>query len=128
MFEKETFVKKNITWITICSIFAFALVIYVLSCVFGADSKEVIVLVDGQEQGLYSLETEQEIRIETDGGYNLLVIRDGQAYVAEADCDNQVCVHTRPIDIRGGQIICLPHRVVIRLNMTEKSEIDAVTN
>ena len=56
------------------------------------------------------------------------MIKDGQAYVSEADCDNQVCVHTQPVTKAGGQIICLPHRVVIRLQTTEKSEIDAVAN
>ena len=128
MFEIERLIKKNITWIIISVFLALAFIIYVLSYVFSVDSDQVTVLVDGQEYGTYSLQEEREVRIETAQGYNILVIKDGQAYVAEADCDNQVCVHTQPVRPSGGQIICLPHRVVIRLKMAEKSEIDAVTN
>lgn len=128
MFEENAFLKKNITWITISGILILAIVLYLLTMFLTADSEQIIVLIDGQEQGTYSLRDTQEIRIETEQGYNLLVVKDGQAFVSEADCDNQVCVHTQPVSKRGGQIICLPHRVVIRLKQTEKSEIDAVAN
>nr|MBQ8252509.1 NusG domain II-containing protein [Lachnospiraceae bacterium] len=128
MNERKSFLKKHITGITIGIVFGLALVIYLLSMLFTGDTGYVIVLVDGQEQGIYSLHEDREIRIETDRGDNLLVIGSGQAYIKEADCDNQVCVHTQPIKATGGQIICLPHRVVVRLKSKEKSEIDAVTN
>ena len=105
-----------------------ALMLYAASYFLSDGSENIIVLVDGQEQGTYSLRLDQEIRIDTEPGYNLLVIKNGQAYVLEADCENQVCVHTQPVSMTGGQIICLPHKVVIRLKTTEKSEIDAVTN
>ncbi len=122
------FVKKNITWILIGLILLIALVLFGVSRFLAGDAGQVIVLVDGREQGIYSLREDREIKIETDRGFNLLVIEDGQAYVAEADCVNQVCVHTQPVSSAGGQIICLPHKVVIRLETTEKSETDAVTN
>ncbi len=131
MFEemnRNDFLKKNITWITVSIIFVLALVIYLLSKFSLGASERITALIDGQELGTYSLYEDQEIRIETAQGYNILVIKDGQAFVSEADCDNQVCVHTQPVRETGGQIVCLPHKVVIRLTTTEKSEIDAVTN
>lgn len=128
MKHKDNFLKKNITWITMGVILALALVIHLLTQCLVADSNQITILIDGQEQGNYSLLEEREVRIETEQGYNVLVIEDGQAYVLEADCHNQVCVNTRPVSASGGQIICLPHRVVIRLKKAEKSEIDAVTN
>lgn len=127
MFENDL-IKKNITWITVGIVLMFALVIYLLSRLLSDGADHIVVLVDGQEQGVYSLRDAREIRIETPQGYNYLIIEDGHAYVSEADCDNQVCVHTQPVSEMGGQIICLPHRVVIRLKQTEKSGIDAVTN
>lgn len=128
MEKKKEFLKKNITLIIIAIVLLLALVIYLVSQLVISDSNQIIVLIDGQEYGRYSLHEAQEIRIETEQGYNLLIIENGQAYVKEADCDNQVCVRTQPVRESGGQIICLPHRVVIRLKETEKSEIDAVTN
>ena len=128
MFEEKDFIKKNITWITVGFILVLALMIYAVSYFLNDGSEDIVVLVDGKERGSYSLQENLEIRIDTEQGYNLLVIKNGQAYVAEADCANQVCVHTQPVSMTGGQIICLPHKVVIRLKTTEKSEIDAVTN
>ncbi|MBQ8527690.1 MAG: NusG domain II-containing protein [Lachnospiraceae bacterium] len=131
MFEKKNaihFIKKYLTVIIILSFFSLALVIYAISQYSSGSYGKIIVLIDGQERGEYSLYESQEIRIETEQGKNILVIKNGQAYVREADCDNQICVHTQPITEYGGQIICLPHKVVIRLKTTEKSEIDAVTN
>ena len=119
---------KNITWILAGGILAIAVLLFVISQVFSINSDQVVVLIDGMEQGTYSLEENADIRVETEDGYNILTIKDGQAYVSEADCENQVCVHTRPISKMGGQIVCLPHRVIIRLKATEKGEIDAVTN
>ena len=131
MFETKTqieFIKKYITHIVVAIILALALVIYLLSQFMTGDSGAVIVMVDGRETGVYSLYEDREIRIETQEGYNLLVIGEGQAYVSEADCSNQVCVHTQPVSESGGQIICLPHQVVIRLKTTEERDVDAVTN
>ena len=119
---------KNITWILAGGVLAVAILSAIISRVFLVDSDQVVVLIDGKEQGIYSLGENAEVRVETDYGYNVLTIKDGQAYVSEADCENQVCAHTQPISRAGGQIVCLPHRVVIRLKTTEKSEIDAVTN
>ena len=121
-------IKKNITGITIGTILTLALGIYLLLQLMTGDANEITVIVDGKEQGVYSLHDSCEIRVETELGYNLLIIDGGQAYVAEADCKNQVCVHTEPIQKTGGQIVCLPHKIVIRLNNSEKSEIDAVSN
>ena len=122
------FIKKNITIFLIGLILLVALILYVISQFSNGSSDQIIVLVDGREQGVYSLQKTQEIRIETTSGNNLLVIENGQAYVREADCNNQVCVHTQPINKNGGQIICLPHQVVIRLKNAGENEIDAVTN
>ena len=120
--------KKNITWILAGAVLVVALLLFIISQAFLVDSDQVVVLVDGREQGTYFLGEDAEIRVETEHGYNVLTIRDGRAYVSEADCENQVCVHTQPIGRAGGQIVCLPHRVVIRLKTEGKSEIDAVTN
>lgn len=124
----KIFLNKHATLVLVGAILFLSFVMYIASQLSAGDSDEVIVLVDGREYGTYSLHESREIRIETEQGYNILTIEDGSAYVREADCDNQVCVHTQPVRGSGGQIICLPHRVVIRLTTTEKSEIDAVTN
>ena len=48
-------------------------------------------------------------------GRCVLVIEDGKAYMEEADCPNQICVHHSPVSHKGETIVCLPNRVVIEV-------------
>ncbi|MGM9605860.1 MAG: NusG domain II-containing protein, partial [Faecousia sp.] len=79
---------------------------------------QVLVTVNGVEYGTYPLHTDTTMVIgPADGSwYNTLVIEDGRAYVAESDCDNQICVHTPALaEDTIGIIVCLPHGVVVEL-------------
>ena len=70
-----------------------------------------------------SLAEDQEIQIQqADGSWNLLVIQQGQAYMKEASCPNQDCVHQSPLipgetQLRplGRWIVCLPNQVSVEL-------------
>ncbi len=76
--------------------------------------KYAAVIADGKEIARYSLAED----IETDIsllGVNRLVIKDGTARIDSADCKNQVCVHSDPIQNIGETIACLPHKLVIKI-------------
>ena len=57
--------------------------------------------------------------------YNLIVVEDGKAYVAEANCANQICKNSKSISKSGEVITCIPHRLVVTIVSPEK-EVDAV--
>lgn len=48
-------------------------------------------------------------------GNCILVIKDGKAYMLEADCPNQICVHHSAISHKGETIVCLPNRIIIEI-------------
>lgn len=60
-----------------------------------------------------------------EGDYNLVVVEDGKAYVAEANCANQICKNSKSISKSGEVITCIPHRLVVTIVSPEK-EVDAV--
>ena len=61
--------------------------------------------------------------------YNVIVIKDGAAYVEEASCHNQVCVRHSKITLGGESIVCLPNRLVVRIDAGGKGgEYDSVTS
>ena len=77
---------------------------------------QCVVYVDGTERYRYPLNEDLVVMIPTeDDHYNILEIKDGKANVAQADCANQICVHTAPISKVGDSIICLPHKLSIIL-------------
>lgn len=68
----------------------------------------------------------QELRLGGDKQFNLLVADNGRIRVAEADCPDQICVHTGWISIAPQQIVCLPYRVVIKVVSTKSPDIDDI--
>ena len=83
---------------------------------------------NGQVLGVYSLSEDREVLIGTkeSGGYNLLKIESGRVHITEADCPDRSCTRSLAIDRRGGSIICLPHRLVLRIIDGEGGIPDAV--
>ena len=83
---------------------------------------EVIVRVDGQEQGRYSLAAEG--RYELNGGTNVLCIENGSAYMESADCPDKVCIHRGKVSNAGETIICLPNRLTV--TVSGEAEIEGI--
>ena len=88
---------------------------------FRADGNSVSVSVNGEHYGDFSLDDSRTVEIISDGGYNTLVIENGQAYVKEASCPDGICSSHKPISRSGESIVCLPNKVVITVN-TDASE------
>jgi hypothetical protein len=86
----------------------------------------VLVTVNGEVYGKYALDTDMQLRVGNDGAYNLLVIESGSAYIREASCRNQLCVHQGRISHEGRSLVCLPNRVVVEIVGGERQEVDAV--
>ena len=86
----------------------------------------VIVEQNGRETARYALSEDRTERIEGEGGYNLLVIEGGEAWLSEANCPNLLCVKTGKIRYAGQSIVCLPHKLAVRI-AGGASGLDAVT-
>ena len=87
----------------------------------------VIVTVDGQFFGEYSLNENVIQKIQNNQDYNLLIIEDGEAHVKYASCPDGICSHHRPIKYDGECIICLPNKVVIEVHSSDKSQPDIIS-
>lgn len=71
---------------------------------------------------------EEPVTIEVPGArYPITVEAErGRIRVAHSDCPSQDCVHTGWVSRSGGQIVCLPNRLVITVT-GGTAEADAVT-
>lgn len=111
-------------------IFIAALLVVVSLCglcfyLFRGEGDKVVVTVDGTEYGTYSLAEDVRVEIRTgEAGeeLNVLVIKDGQAYVETATCPDGICAGHKPISREGESIVCLPHKVVITVYTTEEKD------
>ena len=92
---------------------------------FRGEGDKVVVTVDGKEFGTYSLSEDVRVEIRTGARkeeLNILVIKDGQAYVETATCPDGICAGHKPISREGESIVCLPHKVVITVYVTEDKD------
>lgn len=58
-------------------------------------------------------------------GYNIVRVEPGRIRVIEANCPEQIDVHQGWISHPGQSIICLPHRLVIRI-AGGKGDVDSI--
>ena len=87
---------------------------------FRSDGDTVTVTVDGDVRGVYPLGENITVEIKTDNGINILVIKDGVAFIESASCPDKICVAHKPISRDRETVVCLPNRVVIRVSSSEE--------
>ncbi len=86
---------------------------------FRSEGDMVVVTVDGEVYATYPLGKDIEVDIltgENGEQFNRLVIKDGQAYIADANCPGgkgDRCSLHKPISYDWESIICSPHEVVV---------------
>ena len=112
---------KNRYWIMILG----AIVVLCLALVLiPADTEPAAraqITSEGKVIRILDMKIDEEFTVTTDGGYNIITVRDGKVAVTEADCPDKYCV--RQGFCNGGeQIVCLPHKLVI--SFLGESEID----
>ncbi len=106
-------IKRDI--ILIGALIATGLLIVLAVWLFSGKGQIVEVRVDGRVTARYSLSQDMTVRLNGEGGSNLLVISGGEAFVQDADCPDKLCVKTGRISRQGQSVICLPHRLVVEI-------------
>lgn len=108
--------KKEIILFSIVLLVAIGVVLS-MSYINRDAKKTAVVTIDGEDYKTIPIsdETNMEFTIETDHGYNNVVVTDGVVDVISADCPNQVCVNTKAAHQVNDLIVCLPHKVVIEI-------------
>ena len=83
-----------------------------------------VVRVDGEVTGRYSLSENGTYPL--NGGSNILVIEDGQAWLSDADCPDKLCVQQGRVRYTGQVITCLPNRLTVTIEGGEDSGVDII--
>lgn len=120
--------KERNDRILIAGIIVSAILLTIIFLLKGSSvGTTVVVSVDGEEYGRYSLLKEQVVQI---GETNTLVIHNHEADMLFAECPDQICVKHTPISGTDENIICLPNKVVVTIEdiygKNQEAELDAV--
>ena len=87
---------------------------------------QAVVTVEGREVGRYPLKKNGTFPL--NGGTNILVVENGEAWVSEANCPDKVCMGMGKISRNGEFIACLPNRLLVVVEgAAEDSPVDGMT-
>ena len=75
------------------------------------EGRYAVIYTDDEEYARLPLDEDTTLRVETELGYNEIVIKDGYADCVEADCRDGVCVKHKEISMKDEAIVCLPHKL-----------------
>ena len=84
----------------------------------------VVVRVNGAEVERHTLSLSGTFPL--NGGSNILVIQNGQAWLSEANCPDHICVRQGKIHYTGQVITCLPNRLTVTVEGGESDGVDFV--
>lgn len=106
-----------------CGVLLAALVLF-LALRPGGAGAWAVVTVDGREAARYPLGEDRTVTL-GEAAYNVLEISGGGAAVVEANCGDHTCVRTGRISREGETIVCLPHRLTVRIEGAGEAAFDA---
>ncbi len=110
----------------------FGVIIVLLIILIPREQKEegsmFIIEVDGTEYARYPIDAEQVVPVLDKDGVemNTVMISGGYAKMMKADCPDQLCVHQKKIRALSETIVCLPNRVVVRVEGEEEVQLDSI--
>ncbi|MBE6787456.1 MAG: NusG domain II-containing protein [Ruminococcaceae bacterium] len=104
--------------ILIVSILCLSLIALVIYKSNQSKGSMVKVTVDKQVKDCYNFNNNTETVIlsgDKNQYENVLVIKDGYAFIKSANCPDKICVKHHKISKTGETIVCLPHKLVVEI-------------
>ena len=85
-----------------------------------------VITKDGEVLYRLSLSVDRELTVEDEiGGYNHVILQNGEISVTDADCPNHDCIRQGAIGNPGEVIACLPHNLIITIESEKENQVDS---
>lgn len=114
MLNNKKIISKN-DIILILGVLIIAFAFFIIMQINKKTGYNVSIMVDGDAVKTLSLDEDCEYSVDTKLGHNLVVIKDNEVFVKDADCRDKICYKHAKISDIGETIICLPHKLVIEV-------------
>ena len=100
--------------ILILSLLALGILLLLLFRLTAAEGERVSVMLENTAIAEYPLGADGEFSLL--GGKNILVIKNGEAYIKESLCPDHLCERMGKIKNVRERIVCLPHKLTVRIH------------
>ena len=89
--------------------------------------RQVTILVDNKEQYRFSLSDDHDASIEGAIGATYIRIREGFLWITEAPCPHKDCMRMGKISHAGEIIVCIPNKILIKVEGEVEDTLDGIT-
>ncbi len=90
----------------------------------GSRGEEAVIEGNGREVMRIPLSESGVREVQGYGGISLLEVEGGRVHMVDSACPDKICVHAGWIDRSDASVVCMPNRVVIKIEGS--GDIDAV--
>ena len=118
-------VKRRIDIIVIASLLLLSLIVLLVINLAKKEGAIARVEIGGEIVGEYPLDVNKEYSL--NGGTNILVIKDGAAYMTYSECPDHTCERVGKIKFVGETIVCLPNKVSVTIIGNSDDGVDLVS-
>ena len=117
--------KYRLDVLIVAALLLVSLALLLVMTLTREEGASIVVEIDGQTVATYSLYQNGEYAL--NGGTNVLVIENGQAYLNYSNCPDHTCEKTGKIQYVGQTIVCLPNRLTVTIKGEASGGVDFVS-
>jgi hypothetical protein len=114
-------------WVLIVGLVLISFVSIFIISKFVSRGATAVVEVDGVAVGRVDLSIDAQRSASGPLGVTIVQVRDGRVRVVESPCPHGICVRTGWVARAGEMIVCVPNRVVVRVEGEGDNDVDATT-
>lgn len=123
-FRKVT--QSETVLIAVIVLFSIAAILWNWSEDSKSDKHDGMVVIHHKGKLLEKVGLEKDTMVVLPDGHMKIEVKDSRVRAAWSDCPNQICVNTGWIKTAGEIIVCVPNEVLIEIEATDVSALDAV--
>lgn len=117
--------KTKADIILISALLLLAFVCFGYSQIMSKQGQVAVICINGVEVERHPLSVDGEFSLNQ--GSNILVIKNGYAYLKEANCPDKLCMIQGKIHLSGQCITCLPNRLTVTIEGSSDGGTDLVS-
>ena len=117
--------KYRLDVLIVAALLLVSLALLLVMTLTREEGASIVVEIDGNTVATYSLYQNGEYAL--NGGTNVLVIENGQAYLNYSNCPDHTCEKTGKIQYVGQTIVCLPNRLTVTIKGEASDGVDFVS-
>ncbi len=109
----KLFVKYKKETALLCALLFLSVISFLIVNLLTPEGAYAEVKINGETVAYYSLSVDGEYSLNS--GTNILVIKDGKAYISYADCPDGTCIKAGKLHRTGESAVCLPNKLSVTI-------------